>query len=748
MVRSVEDALAAAVPEPSTADRSLRNGRSEAALIVVAALASFLAAWLIFAVQPMATRMVLPRLGGSAAVWNTALVFFQVGLLAGYALTHFTTTRLKPRTQVAVHLGLVAVAALLLPLDISDRWAPPESGSPGLWLIAVFAMTIGLPYLALSAISPLVQRWFSLSNHPRAADPYFLYAASNAGSLLGLLTYPFVVEPLWSLDEQSRVWTVGYALFALAIIALVLRVRPDRVRADHTAATPLEHEDAREDIADQRTLWRQRLTWIGWAFIPSSLMIGVTNHVTTDVASIPLFWVIPLAIFLATYIAAFGARRLPLTIIDLAVLAIAAATAISLVEDAEKRISIALHLSLLAAVALAFHGRLARSRPVSSRLTEFFLCTSVGGVLGGVFNALVAPIIFNQIIEYGLMIAVAGMLVARDVVQSREVSLARLAPGAVVAGLAALSDVSFFRNLAILTVVVIILAVRNRPILAGLTIAMIVAAGTIDSALEPLHADRSFYGPFEVHDTNGTRTVQHGTTVHGGQLLDPALRNEPAIYYTRTGGIGRVFEAYADDPRLGEIGILGLGAGGLAAYSEPDRHITFFEIDSKIRDLAENTKYFTFLHDAPGPVDVTLGDGRLSLEQSDTRFGMLVMDAFSSDSVPVHLLTEEAFTTYLDRLAPDGILVVHVSNRYIDLEPVVAAVAEDLGLHTAIMTNDRITAEDRRFKKAPSKYIVIGESAEALAPLNDVADWRPAERQSGVDAWTDDHSDLISVLEL
>jgi len=721
-----------------------RRATGNLVLVGVAAFASFFAAWLVFSVQPMATRMVLPRLGGSAAVWNTSLVFFQLGLLAGYALTHLTTTKLGPRAQVGIHLGLVALAALTLPIDIGDRWAPPASTSPSLWLIGVFAVTVGVPYLALSAISPLVQRWFSLSDHPRAADPYFLYAASNAGSLLGLLTYPLVVEPLWSLDEQARAWALGYGLFAFAMFTLVVIVRPDR----RTAPLPAPQEAVEESPRDR--VWRERLTWIGWAFIPSSLMVGVTTHITTDVASIPLFWVIPLAIYLVTYIVAFGTRHLNVAAVDIAFLAIAATAAVSFVIDPAIRAALLLHLALLASAALAFHGRLAAHRPTTSRLTEFFLCTSLGGVLGGAFNALVAPVLFPVVVEYALVLGVAAVLVAKSVPAGRRIRIGEAFVVATIVALAFTSGDESFRALSVLLALAVMFGFRPKPIIGGVLIAAIAVAGPTSDMLASRYTDRTFYGPFAVDDLDhgGFRALRHGTTLHGGQWLDPRRAREPVTYYTRTGPVGRFFTAYDEDARLEHVGVIGLGAGGLAAYSTPDRSFTFFEIDPAIADLALDENQFTYLSGAPGPIDVELGDGRLSLERQRDEFGTIVVDAFTSDAIPVHLLTREAFTTYFDHLDDGGFLVIHFSNKYLDLEPVIGAIADELDLATAAMYDSASADEQARDHKEASKWVVVTKDAASLAPLLDTPEWDIAGRRDGVEAWTDGYSNLISVLTL
>ena len=722
------------------AQSATRERAPDLLVALLAATVSFVAAWLVFGVQPMATRMVLPRLGGGAAVWNTSMVFFQLGLLAGYALTHLTSARCSPRAQVGVHLVLVALALLFLPLDIADRWMPPATGSPAFWLMGVYALTIGLPYVALCSISPLVQRWFSMTDHPRAADPYFLYAASNAGSLLGLLAYPVLVEPNFALSDQARVWAGLYLFFGLAVVAFLVVARPDRGRVSETPA-PLESDE----LAQPVNVWRERARWMFWAFLPSSLLLGATTYVTTDVASVPLLWVVPLAIFLLTYIVAFAVKRFPLRLVDHLMFGAAACVAATVYLRPQARFAVFLvHLVALTLVGLAFHGRLARSRPASHRLTEFFLCTSLGGVLGGAFNALVAPLVFDRVLEYGVVLAVAVFATwDRDRYRNpRSVAIDIVIVLGVLIAVAAVDPTPLVFALAMTALGC---ALRSRAVAIG-ALVLIFAVGDVVISSDALTHRRDFYGAFVVKQAGGFNKLSHGTTIHGVESLDPELRGEPGSYYARTGPIGRVFAAYGNDPLLDQVGVIGLGAGSLAAYSVPNRSMTFFEIDPEMRDIATNPEYFHYVSDAAGPVDIVLGDGRLSLERRDDQFGLLTVDAFSSDSVPVHLLTEEAFAVYLGHLSEHGLLAFHISNRYLDLEPVLGAVAEDLGL-TAVTIKDRSLSDaDADVGKVPSTWVVVARAPEDLAALEGMAGVQPIRTESGVAAWTDDYSNLVSIL--
>ncbi len=710
-------------------------------LVPVATATVFGSAVLVFAVQPLVTRLVLARLGGSAAVWNTALVFFQVVLLAGYGLAHVTTTRLRPTGQLVAHLALFAAGAAVLPIGLGASWRPPVAGTPVWWLLGVLLAVVGLPYLALTTMSPLVQRWFAATGHARAADPYFLYAASNAGSLIGLVTYPFVVEPRLTLSQQARLWAIGYGLVAIGagVLALVAHRgdRPPRpFVTTPTAPVP----------------WRRRLSWVVWAAIPASLLVGATTHVTTDIGSIPLLWVGPLALYLLSYIVAFATRRMPVAVADHLLFAAAGAAGMSfVVRPSQRWAEIALHLALVAAAGLAFHLRLAETRPDPSRLTEFFVWTSLGGVLGGSLNALVAPLLFHRIVEYPAVLALAVVLAWRRPAYRGRWRWTLPAEVAVPAAAWFLVDgIDTPGRWLLIVAAVLATALRRRPVAVAAALAVVMVLGTDSRWAAAIRFERSFYGAFFVTDTGQFRAITHGTTLHGQQPLDPAIAREPSTYYARTGPVGQLFDRYAGDPRLDRVGVVGLGVGTLAGYSEPNRRITFFEIDAEIARTARDPALFTYLSDAPGPVDVVLGDGRLSLERWDgDPFGLLVVDAFSSDAIPTHLLTREAVSTYLDRLTPDGVLALHISNRYYDLEPVVAAIATDLRVDRLVQFDSAITDPfSQQIGKTSSHWVVLARSSKALDPLRSIAVWQPLGGRPGVTAWTDERIDLLGVLDL
>ena len=719
-------------------------------VVGVAVLATFLGAALGFAVQPMVGRMLLPRLGGTAAVWNTTLVFFQAMLLGGYALTHLTSTRCSVRTQVRIHLGLLLLAAVFLPIRVRGSFSPPEAGNPSLWLLAVLAGTVGVPYLAIATTSPLIQRWFSMSSHRRAGDPYFLYAVSNAGSLLGLLAYPLVLEPRLGLRAQARGWAFAYGVFFVAAVALVLLGRSATATAGVSVgqSTPAETEARPPGLA-------QRLRWIGIAAIPSSLILGVTTHITTDVASVPLMWVVPLALYLLSYIIAFGRRNIPVRLrLALLGLAAGAATAAWLVDVGSLLMAASLHLAVLFAVGLACHARLADERPTPAYLTQFYLSLSIGGMVGGALTALLAPLVFKRIVEYPVALVLALTVVG---VRRRRIIL----------GLAALPVIAavtvwFARRMETRPVLfAIVLALLGGAFLLtrrGTAFAVVVATIAVlshrDITGNTVRFERSFYGAFHVDQDDKYRSLIHGTTLHGYQFIDPTKRRVPTSYYGRTGPLGTLLDVRrtAGAGALGHIGVVGLGVGTIAAYTAPGDDLTYYEIDSRIVRVARDRRLFTFLADARSTVHVVLGDGRRSLARRlavppDDPFDVLLIDAFTSDAIPVHLLTREAVQIYVGSLTPGGVLAIHISNNYMDLEPVVSAVARDLGLHAMLGAHDA-TEKELANGTESSSWIALATDEAVLNDLRHRKDWTPLKAAAGFPAWTDERIDLLRILHL
>lgn len=727
---------------------------------------TFLGAGLLFLVQPMVAKMLLPVLGGTPDVWNTAMVFFQAVLLAGYAYAHLSTSRLGLRRQPLVQLVVLLVPLALLPVAVPAGWVPPQGVAPALWTLLALAVAVGTPFFVLSTSSPTLQRWFSVTDHPAAADPYFLYAAGNVGSLLALVGYPLFVEPRFALEDQARLWSAGYVVFVVACAACVVAMRRRYAFAGDPQVHPAAAGEAigepvvRAGLDDEDAApvpWRRRGRWILWAFIPSALMLGVTRHISTDIASVPLLWVIPLALYLISFIVAFGrepsrvvtvtSRAVRLLVIPVALTFVASYASVWLI--------LLPHLALFFLIALLAHGRLAMDRPSPRRLTEFYLWISVGGVLGGVVCALLAPVVFDSVAEYPLVL---GLALALRVPTAEEAS-DRHRPTWLIAGyvllLTALVSVAFAIQhvgagggqtqpalllLAVAALLVYLGARTTHAFAAGL--GLILAIGLFISPLPELHSERTFFGVHRVlRDDRGRHLLANGTTTHGMQAPDDP--GEPLGYYHREGPIGEVLTGLEQSGRPRDIAVIGLGTGALAAYGRAQDSFTFYEIDPAVARIASNPDYFTYLSDTPASTRIVLGDGRLSLaDDGDARFDVIVLDAFSSDAVPAHLLTVEAVQEYLDHLEPDGLLAFHVSNRYFDLAPVVGRVGQQLGLSGLVRT-DMPAAAESAAGHLSSQWVLLARSPDDLGVVDGHHEWYDVTAAGTAPLWTDSFSDLI-----
>ncbi|MHC4446812.1 MAG: spermidine synthase [Planctomycetota bacterium] len=670
----------------------------------------FLGAGLLFLVQPMVGKLLLPLLGGTPAVWNTCMVFFQAALLAGYAYAHLLTKIDRPLWQIILH-GLVLAAALVaLPIAVRAAEAAPAD-APIAWLLVTLTLSVGLPFFVVSTSAPLLQRWFSRTDDAAAGDPYFLYAASNAGSLLALLGYPLLVEPLLGLDAQRTVWSIGYGLFAVLTIGCgAIVIGRGRTAMAEVAETEPAQQPSRRDY----------MKWIVLAFVPSSLMLGATQHITTDVAAVPLFWVVPLAIYLLTFILAFSRRQI-IGADHASKLLVMVGLPALLFSVAWSRFPVALilslHLVLLFAAAAMCHGRLADARPHPRHLTAFYLAIAVGGSLGGVFNALVAPLIFDTVLEYPLMLAVALLLRRRLVVDGMDLPWRQW----------------LRRGLDVGIVAVTVISIPFHGWVVGLTV---------------LERERSFFGVHRVglDEANQMMAYYQGTTLHGMQMeTDP---RRPVGYYHDETGIGQLYLRLAGDPRLDRVGLVGLGTGALAARIEAGQHHTFYEIDPAVVRIAQDADLFTYLRDVPQSPTIVLGDGRQSLvREPDGEFGLLVIDAFSSDAIPVHLLTTEAMDLYFSKLAPDGLLALNITNRHLDLAWLVMGLARDRDLVAAewlgALTVETVFEEG----KLPARWLVLARDYQALAPLRADPLWRPLPASEDAPVWTDDFSNMLAVID-
>jgi spermidine synthase len=728
-------------------------------------------ATLLFLVQPLAARMVVPMLGGTPAVWNTCMLFFQALLLGGYAYAHFTSRSLPLKGQIALHLGLFGLILFALPIAISPapiaRVSPEQA--PSLWLLASLGAGVGLPFFMLSTSAPLLQHWFSKTAHPLARDPYFLYAPSNVGSLAALLGYPALVEPFLRLEQQNRLWSAGYGLLALLLLGCALLTLRTRIQARSPAEAAEAHGPPTPDGSSgpQKVQSGDRLLWIGLSFIPSSLMLGTTTYLAADIASIPLLWVLPLALYLLTFILAFSRRRrLPDAWVLRAVPIGAVALFYLLLSEATQPawLILALHLVYFFIAALAAHSRLAQRRPRVESLTDFYFCISLGGVLGGLFNALVAPHLFTRVLEYPITILVAclvgpaagaGAVPGSGRLRSMDLILP-LGVGAVAAALILFwpprsEDPQPFR-VAILFGVPLLLSylLVDRTVRFALALGTVLLASSVYAGGygRTLHAERNFFGVARVTLDPQKRFHQliHGNTIHGRQFIDPARQFEPLSYYHRTGPLGEVFRAFNARSSASRIAVVGLGTGSALAYAEPDQVWTLYEINPAVVRIAQNTNFFTYLHNSrAGRIEFFLGDARLRLREAvPGQFDLMILDAFSSDSIPVHLITKEAFELYLAKLAPGGLLTFHISNRSLDLEPVVGDLARDLGL-AAMAQEDEPRPAEIEEGKSHSHWVVLARSEEDFGRLTRNSRWLPLEARGDARVWTDDFSNILSV---
>lgn len=748
-------------------------------VLVLYAICIFVSAALLFMVQPLVARMVLPVLGGSPAVWNTAMVFFQAVLLAGYLYAHLLTRRFGQRAQVIIHAVVLLLPALALTLPIAlPDWAPPSTSFPVGWMLLVLLVAAGLPFFVVSTTGPLLQRWFSRTQHASAKDPYFLYAASNTGSLLALLGYPFVIEPLLGLSSQSAVWAVGYGLFA--VLGIVCGVAMLRLPAPLEAAEPAPDADAPESIT-----WRRRLLWILLAFVPSSLMLGVTQHVSTDIAAAPLLWVIPLSIYLLTFILAFARRAtVPQASAGKLYPIVACAVAIAFLLHARQpgMLIIAMHMMLLLIGGLLCHKRLADDRPDASHLTEFYLLIALGGVLGGTFNALVAPLAFTQLYEYPIVIVLAAFLIpSRAAVSSRPglqhaldvalpigILVLIVGLGSVVSASTGASEVDRTVTLVLDLIrygipVLICFLVSKRPARFALVLAVLLLYSFLNAGpdVRVVRRDRTFFGAYRVIENTPANApasfeLTHGTTSHGSQMVDPPLVYQPTGYYARTGPVGQAMEVIQGRGTDQRAALVGLGVGTIAAYARDGDSFTYYEIDPVIVEIAQDRRFFSYLRNAENTgatIEFVIGDARLTMaDAEDGSFDYVILDAFSSDAIPVHLLTTEAIELFMSKVAEGGIILLHVSNQHLNLEPVVASIVDALGLQAVIRWDTRAGIPDHPIRHSPSTWVVIARDDAPLAPLiampaePDAGFWRPLERRPGLRPWTDDHANILGAL--
>jgi len=717
----------------------------------------------------MIAEIILPLLGGAPSVWNTCMVFYQAALLGGYVYAHLAIKWFGVRRQSILHLGLFLLSLLLLPIGIPAGLAPPTETHPVPWLFMLLILSVGIPFFMASATAPMLQKWFTHTGHPAGKDPYFLYGASNFGSLVALIGYPILIEPYFGLTHQTRIWSLGYILLMLLILGCSVMLW----RSPLSITKGINHSENPSLISlnNRELTVSRRIRWLLLSFCPSSLLLGVTNHITTDIVAIPLFWVIPLAIYLLTFVLVFSRKPLlshhrmvwlqPFSVLPLIVLFWSFGTAWILFP---------LHLVAFFVIAMVCHGELARSRPSATNLTEFYLYISVGGVLGGIFNALVAPLVFNRVAEYPLILILACLLRPKMATEKSkpysswlDLGLPLTLAAFVVVLVFILRSQVFSFNKTIMAIGIMVIpglaavfcySFRYRPVRFGLGVGAIILTSTLvtDQGSRVLHRERSFFGVLQIMRESttgqeGFHKLIHGTTVHGVQSLDPALRQEPLSYFHRDGPIGQVFAILPVEYEKGRIAVVGLGAGTMACYAKTGQHWTFYEIDPAIERIARDTQYFTFLKDCPSKVDVVLGDARLSLAKApDQHYDFIAIDAFNSDAIPIHLLTREAIHLYLTKLSDSGILAFHISNKFLDLKPVLGNLAKNTGL-VGLVRDMPASEMELKAQKHPSTWVAMARHKADIYQLAMAYRWEPLRVASKVGIWTDDFSNIISVIK-
>ncbi|MET0706354.1 MAG: fused MFS/spermidine synthase [Tardiphaga sp.] len=749
-------------PDPSVSADQPSESRNRLVLVVYTA-AIFVSALLLFSVQPLFTKMVLPRLGGSPAVWSVAMVFFQSLLLGGYAYAHFLMQLRDRMLPVAIHLVLLACAMLTLPLSISSGWGDPPTSGYAFWLLGLFAVSIGLPFFALAANNPLLQAWFVRTGHPNGPDPYFLYASSNIGSFLALLSYPVLLEPVFTLRTQNLIWTGGYGL----LIALIASCGVLLLRSPANAAALNMPAD---DTKAPAPSWTLRARWIFLAAVPSGLLIAVTAHISTDVAAAPLLWVLPLSLYLLTWVLVFQSRPLlPHKWMLLAQPLAIAGVVVLLAVGGEQNLLLTLggHQLCFFVIAMACHGELARTRPPAKYLTGFYVALSFGGMVGGLFAGLIAPFTFSWVAEYPILLALVAL--CRPSGDERLPRWSRwywpfLAALAVALIVPAWSTGKMFNWLedhrvwmiGAVGVLAALLALglnANRwKIFATVVVALVLlrAYPSDDGRVETV---RSFFGVHKIVVTpNGQyHVLMHGTTIHGAEKFKnddgtPVTgQPEPITYYHRDGGIGQAIAAIRE--RKGaplRVAVIGLGSGTLACASEPGEEWKFFEIDQSMVDTARDPKYFTYIQACEPNLEPVIGDARLTFaREPDGVYDLIIVDAYSSDAIPIHLATEEAMEIYKSKLAPQGAVVMHVSNRHLELSSVVVGIADANDMKSWVYSED--SGRDNEYIFSTSVVASARDEAD-LGKLASSDQWTMTEAEDNQRVWTDDYSNVLGAV--
>ncbi len=754
---------------------------------LIAVLLAFTSSFLLFSIQPVIGRIFLPFLGGSPAVWNTCMMFFQTLLLLGYLYSHLLSQRVKVQIQPGWQFIVGALTLFILPIGLPVGLIDVSmiTERPIFWLLFTLAATVGPCFFFLSCMSPLIQSWYHYLKPTK--NPYLLFAASNMGSLLALVAYPLFFEAAFSVSEQARLWSIGYLgnglLLGVAAVYMY-RVLSNRqiLAVDNSQVNLEEHLETSDELdidqwttasSETATIWRQRAFWFLLAFIPSSLMLGVTSFLTTDVAAIPMLWLLPLALYLLSYILAFGRYNEKSDKIFSALLPLAVALLLFLIFTEYRKnlwLCMTLHLSLFFIIALAVHGRLSLWKPNPKRLTEYHVLIAAGGMAGGILNALIAPQLFNVLAEYPIVAALSlVILFKREHFSSARTPVLITCAAASGVLLLYLSDVIYDKDLVSDWIPVGTFSIENSVIrtslLYGLPLFLLTmfigngklaAAGLIGFTMSAMNfepdenvmlRERSVYGSLTVKRYNHPllNSFVHGGILHGEQRIDSeAARLEPRSYYHREGPLGHVMDTLAKKRAHPRIAALGMGTGTIAAYGTRQNDITFYELDPNVVKIALDPKYFTYVDDCKRRwcnVRVVVGDARLQIIQSPETYDAVIVDAFSSDSIPVHLITKEAIENYLQKIETEGLLVFHISNRFVNLEPVLLGIAQNLGLGFALRTDE---ANDL-IGKGASTWVVLSTGMSIFEEFYNDPRWSGLKEDKKVGVWTDDYAALMKV---
>lgn len=690
-------------------------------MVLVFVISIFVSASLMFIAEPMVAKMFLPSLGGAGNVWNTCVFFFQCVLLFAYVYAHLlNSNKLSLQVRAVIHLVVIWLPIYFLPLKMPT--IAPDTKHPYVWLLTVLVSTVGAIFFALASTAPLLQKWYASTNGPKAKDPYFLYAASNLGSLAGLLAYPFAIEPHMGLKSQSVSLTGVYLCFAILISFCTAFYAYGGKKESTTAPEPVDEIESRANTEPPGK--RQYLEWLYLSILPASLVLGMTSFITCELSAFPLFWMIPLALYILSFIIAFSffqAKFLGIIRILAAVGAMALLFAISFKEiSAADYVNqfVSLHLSVLFLVSLACHAQIALTRPPTSHLTNFYLCIALGGIIGSAINTFVAPLTLSDLTEYDIVLALSAATIFSSIQLGKWRVPQKAIPWVVASSMLSVMLLNHYRT-------------DPRVVLSK----------------------RNFFGliRIKVDNYNNLCEIMDGATIHGGQSLDPQERSQPYYYYSEESPIWSLLKVLTHSIGIKRHGIIGMGAGTMAAYAAPGQSLTMFEINPNVVQIATNPFYFTFIYDAvkrKAKVDIKTGDGRLELcKEPDKSYSYLVVDAYSSDSIPLHLMTREAIAIYDKKLVDGGGIAFHVTSTYYDVSSVLARAAQSLDMF-AVALDDYESTTEITGEVADSRWVVISRDKELVRKLIEDHGWKPIKFDKDTKLWTDDYCDILSVLRL